>query len=163
MLCLWYPGNKVCVWLPLSSLSWSALLSNQFGFGLWYIAPLSITKKSIISWCTVLLEEKTADLLQVTDKLYHIILYQYTLPWAGFELTTLVVVDTNCIDSCKSNFHTIMTMTVPVHMETQLLDNIFRLQECHIKFKCITSVTVDLSRNVILNLNVLPLWQFTCL
>ena len=28
------------------------------------------------------------------------------LAWAGFELTTLVVVDTDCIDSYKSNYHT---------------------------------------------------------
>jgi len=29
--------------------------------------------------------------------------------WAGFELTTLVVISTDCIGSCKSNYHTIMT------------------------------------------------------
>ena len=32
---------------------------------------------------------------------------------AGFELTTLVVIGTDCIGSCKSNYHTIMTTTVP--------------------------------------------------
>jgi hypothetical protein len=31
----------------------------------------------------------------------------------GFELTTLVVIDTDCPDSCKSNYHTVMTMTAP--------------------------------------------------
>jgi hypothetical protein len=31
----------------------------------------------------------------------------------GFELTTLVVIGTDCIGSCKSNYHTITTMTVP--------------------------------------------------
>ena len=36
---------------------------------------------------------------------YHIMLYQVHLAWAGFELT-LVVIGTNYIGSCKSNYHT---------------------------------------------------------
>jgi hypothetical protein len=31
----------------------------------------------------------------------------------GFELTTLVVVGTDCIGTCKSNYHTIMTTAAP--------------------------------------------------
>jgi hypothetical protein len=49
--------------------------------------------------------EKTTDLSQVTDKLYHTMLY--TSSWSRFELTTSVVIGTDCIGSCKSNYHTV--------------------------------------------------------
>ena len=53
-------------------------------------------------------QEKTTDLPQVIDKLYQIMLY--TSPW--FDLTS-VVIGTDCIGRCKSNYHTIMTTAVP--------------------------------------------------
>jgi len=51
---------------------------------------------SVVSWQSVLLvgetevQGETTGLPQVTDKLYHILLYR-----AGFELTALVVIDTD--------------------------------------------------------------------
>ena len=48
---------------------------------------------------------------RVTDKLYHIMLY--TSPCSRFELTTSAVIGTDCIGSCKSNYHTITDTTAP--------------------------------------------------
>jgi hypothetical protein len=39
---------------------------------------------------------------------------EYTSPWAWFELTTLVVIGTDCICSCKSNCHVITTTMAPI-------------------------------------------------
>jgi hypothetical protein len=44
--------------------------------------------------------------------------FEYTSPWAGFELSTLVVIGTNCIGSCKSNYHTIITTMAPTSINS---------------------------------------------
>ena len=74
---------------------------------------------SVISWRSVLLvkdAEKTTDFSQVTDKLYRIMLY--ASPWSRFELTTAVVIGTDCIGSCKSNYLTITATTAPQKIYT---------------------------------------------
>ena len=48
---------------------------------------------------------------QGTARLYYIMLY--TSPWSRFELTTSVVIGTDCICSFKSNYHTITATTLP--------------------------------------------------
>jgi hypothetical protein len=47
--------------------------------------------------------EKTTNMSQVTDKLYHILLYRVHVVWAGFELTTLLEIGTDCMGSYKLN------------------------------------------------------------
>ena len=44
-------------------------------------------------------------------------LYRVHLSCAWLELTTLVVIGTDCIGSSKSNYHTITTMTAPRDIE----------------------------------------------
>ena len=67
------------------------------------------------------------NLLYVTDSLYHIILHRVHLSCARFQLTTLVVIDTDCIGSCKSNYHTTTTTTWVILIKTRMkcsLDNL---------------------------------------
>ena len=75
----------------------------------------NVTSKTCII-CTFIFLEKTTDLPQVTDKLYHTMLYDNTSPWEGFELTTLEVVGTDYMVSYKSNYRTITTMTAPLKL-----------------------------------------------
>jgi hypothetical protein len=67
-----------------------------------------------------LLVEETTDLPQVTDKLYHILLH-LALSVVRFELTSSVVIGTDCIGSCKSNYHTITDTTAFISFSLFLL------------------------------------------
>ena len=76
---------------------------------------------SVISWWSVLLVEETGvpreNHLTSCKSLTNFTKYcciEYTLPWMGFKLTTLVVIDTDCTGSCKSNYHMIMTTMAPL-------------------------------------------------
>jgi len=74
--------------------------------------------------------EKTTDLSQVNDKLYHIMLN--TSPSSWFELTTSVVIGTDCIGSCKSNYHTITPTTIQFEVWTCIHHDNF-LSKCWMK------------------------------
>jgi hypothetical protein len=49
--------------------------------------------------------DKSTDLTYVTDKLYHKMLnWVQTSPWVVIEITTLLVMGTDCTGSCKSSW-----------------------------------------------------------
>jgi hypothetical protein len=91
--------------------------------------------------------EKTTDLSQVTDKRYHIMLY--TSPWSRFELTTSVVIGTDCISSCKTNYHMITASTGSLNVIRKMESDInlvwVAVNECeHICWKKISILRTQL-------------------
>jgi len=76
---------------------------------------------SVISWQSVLLVEETGVLGENHQPAtshwqtlsHNVCCIKFISPWAEFEFATLVVIGTDCIGSCKSNYHMSMTMTPP--------------------------------------------------
>ena len=90
-------------------------INLELGLGLWCLTPLSaifqLYSGGKFYWWR---KPPTCRKSLTNFIIYIVMLYWVHLAWAGFELTTSVVINTDCISSCKSNYHTITTTTGPL-------------------------------------------------
>ena len=82
-----------------------------------------------ISWRSVLLVDETGGPRQnhwpVANHWQtwsHNVVY---LPWSRFKLTTSVVIGTDCIGSCKFNYHTITATMAPILQNKNYIEYIY--------------------------------------
>jgi len=103
-----------CIWaLEVSSF----VISNWFGF---MVFNTTFNNISVISWLSVLLVEEIGvprENHQPAGSHWQNWSHNavQSSPWVGIELTTSVVIGTDCIDSCNSNYHTITATTSAFH------------------------------------------------
>ena len=121
--------------------------NRKWWLGLWCLTPLSTIFQlyhggQFYWWRKPEYTEKSHKSL---TKLYHIMLYRVYLVWTGFELTTLVVIGTDCIGSYKSNYYTIMTTTRQGNTFSYLIH--FHRQKCFLLDIFTTHTYLDITRS----------------
>ena len=92
-----------------------ALRDHVLVFGLWCLKPLS-TMFSFIGGGNRNIWRKPLTYHKWLTNLSHNVVW-VQLAWAGFKLTTLVVMGTDCIDSYKSNYHLIALQNIFCSLE----------------------------------------------
>ena len=98
------------------------------GLGWVMVFNATFNNISVISWWSVLFVEET-ELLEDNHRpveshwqtLSHNVVSGTPRHVRVFEITTVVVIGTDCIGSFKSNYHTITTTTTPICVRMQLL------------------------------------------
>jgi hypothetical protein len=81
---------------------------DSFIIGLWCLTPFLTIIQSVYWWRKQKHPEKTTDLPQITNKLYHIMICRVHLAMSGTRTHNVSGDRNDCIDSCKSKYHTTM-------------------------------------------------------
>ena len=94
---------------------WRWKMIVRFGLVWFIVFNATFNYISVISWRSVVLVEETQRKPPNYRKsLTNCITYccmEYTSPWTGLKLTTLVGIGTDCTVSCTFRYHTIATTT----------------------------------------------------
>jgi hypothetical protein len=109
-------------------------------------------------------QEKSTDLTQITVKRFHIMLYRLRLAWVVFELTTLVVIGTDCISNCKSNYHRSRPQRSIKTVSSLLFSFIYALLIYEWKLWCIWQgerMKKDSTANLLRQINCVQPWPHT--
>ena len=111
-----------CAYFLLNQLNEFLLVYVDGWFDWSMVFNATFNNISVISWRSVLRLEETGVLgenyrsvASHWQTLSHNVVSS-TSPWTGFELITLVVIGIDCIDSFKSNYHTITTTEALVNV-----------------------------------------------
>jgi hypothetical protein len=91
--------------------------SSQRLTGMVMVFKATFNNISVILWRSVLLVEKTGENHRPAASHWQTWSHNVVMStpaWVGFALTTLVVIGTDCIGSCKCNYDTITATTTPV-------------------------------------------------
>ena len=88
---------------------------SGLGLGLWCLMPLSTISKLHCEGGNRSTKRKPPICRTSLTNFITKCCIEYTSSWTGFELTTLVVIGTDCTGSCKSNYHAITTTVAPVN------------------------------------------------
>ena len=114
--------DQICVGLLLFLVYYQIMVRVFTCRWVFMVFNTTFSNISVILWQSVLWVDETGENHQPVashwQTLSHCI--EYTLPWTGFKLTTLVVIGSDYTGSCKCNYHTTTTKMTP-HVDEILL------------------------------------------